>query len=441
MVPESMETQNTSGPEPWPRRQRRRLALGVAAAGVGICLALILLFKPSRSAEVMYQGRPLISYLDDLVYPVGSTNYSLAAAAVADVGTNALPAIIDVLREGTPFFVAYYLRWQTKLPAKSRAWVNRRFEPYRYQQRQQGALIAIGLLGTNAAPIAADLGALFKRGDHPRRAELSVALTKVGPSIVPYIRPLLTDPDLRIRGLAAFVFHQLGPSGAVAAEDLISGLSGADTNHRRLIVQTLGRMGGSVLPLVTNLLVSPDAVYRSVGLQAMDGLLPRARDATPMVVGMLEDADLEVRLRAALLLINWWPLPVSDWREKIATLPPEHRTRLRLAASIELLEERGPRLRAVLREGLHADAPLRFQAATRLVGFGEADANLLACIEALAIDANLQVSQRSQADAMRKTVQQRLLIGGAAETDPDPGTAGAGQSPPSTGRPSPDKFP
>ena len=156
---------------------------------------------------------------------------------------------------------------------------------------------------------------------------------------------------------------------------------------------------------------------------------------------MLEDADLEVRLRAALLLINWWPLPVSDWREKIATLPPEHRTRLRLAASIELLEERGPRLRAVLREGLHADAPLRFQAATRLVGFGEADANLLACIEALAIDASLQVFERAQAAAMRKTVRQRMLIADPAETDPDPGTAGVGQSPPSTGRPSPDKLP
>ncbi len=440
MVRESMENQNASGSN-HSSRMRGRIGWLVSAIIAGILMLLMLIRQTDQINDVEYQGRPLTRLLDDLVYPVGSTNYITAAAAVTELGTKCLPVVVEVLRDGTPLYVEYYLRWQTKLPATSRVWINRRFEPYRYQQRQQGALIAIGLLGTNAAPIATDLGELFKRGNYPERVQIANVMPKLGPSIVPYIKPFLTDPDLRTRGLAAFVLHQAGPGGAGVAEDLIAGLVGADANHRRLIVQTLGRMGGSVVPQVTNLFMHANPVYRSVGLQAMEGLLPRALDVTPTVLGMLDDADLEVRLRAALLVANWWPMPVSDWRKKIEALPPEHRTRLRLAALIELLEERGPCLRAVLREGLHADAPLSFQAATRLVGFGEADANLLACLETLAVDANLQVFQRSQVDALRKTVQQRMLIGGAAETEPGPGTAGVGQSPPSTGRPSPDKLP
>ncbi len=435
-----MENRNAISPE-LASGARRRIGWLVSAILVVILVLLLLIRQTDQINDVEYQGRPLTRLLDDLVYPVGSTNHNLAAAAVTELGAKCLPVVVEVLREGTPLYVEYYLRWQTKLPATSRTWINRRFEPYRYQQRQQGALIAIGLLGTNAAPIAADLGELFKRGDYPRRVQIATAMPKVGAAIIPCIRPFLNDPDLRTRGLAAFVFHQLGPVGAVAAGDLISGLSGADTNHRRLIVQTLGRMGSSVVPQVTNLFMHPDPVHRSVGLQAMDGLLPRALDATPIVLGMLEDTDLEVRLRAALLVANWWPMPVSDWREKMAALPPEHRTRLRLAASIEALEERGPRLREVLREGLRASAPLRFQAATRLVEYGEANLKLLACLDGLASDGELQVFERSQADAMRRTVRQRMLIADPAETDSDPGTAGVGQSPPSTGRPSPDKLP
>ncbi|HSH15014.1 MAG TPA: hypothetical protein VLD18_03200, partial [Verrucomicrobiae bacterium] len=286
-----------------PRPFRRRWLMG------GLLLVVVVIgvaVWSSQRSRPSYQGRPLEDYLADLARPPSSGSYQVASNAVVALGTDSLPVLLRNIRQPAPPHIRWFVRYQTNLPAGLRKSLHSKLDPYRYLNRQPGALNAVTLLGTNAAPLAEDLVKLF--GQEPRGLHsLAQVLPRLGPATLPHLKPLLQDTNLRVRALATFVVHELGPAGAEAAPELVAGLNGADDNQERLIVQTLGRMGAGVLPVVTNLLTSADERARRVGIKALAGVLPRARELTPALLAMLEDASPTVRLNAAILIVDWWP--------------------------------------------------------------------------------------------------------------------------------------
>ena len=85
-----MENRNAISPE-LASGPRRRIGWLVSAIIAGILMLLLLIRQADQINDVEYQGRPLTRLLDDLVYPVGSTNHNLAAAAVTELGAKCLP--------------------------------------------------------------------------------------------------------------------------------------------------------------------------------------------------------------------------------------------------------------------------------------------------------------------------------------------------------------
>ena len=64
-----------------------------------------------------------------------------------------------------------------------------KLDPWSHRNRFQGAIRAVGLLGTNAAPIVNELVAELPRLENSSRTPLSESLVKVGPTVVEPIKP------------------------------------------------------------------------------------------------------------------------------------------------------------------------------------------------------------------------------------------------------------
>ncbi len=399
----------------------------------------------SQRPKPSYQGRPLEDYLADLAWPPFSGRYLLASNAVVAVGTDSLPVLLRNIRQPVPPHIRLFVRYQTNLPASLRKSLNTRLDPHRYAYRKIGAVRAIELMGTNAAPIAADLVETFARADYSSASQLALALVRVGPAVVPHLKPHLSQGEVRMRSLAAFVLHGQGPAGAAAAPELIAGLEGADENHRRLVAQTLGRMGSAVLPQVTNLLASADSDTRLAAVRALGMMMPRAQELTRRLVLLLDDPVPEVRIEMALLLMTWWRVPVEEWRRHFASLPTDHPTRVRLKDPLDAIEQSRPRAIAVLREGLAGVAPdLQRRAAMLLVDLGQGDAAVVACLEELSTTTGIAPGDLAGMTNVLSRARRQLTNGsvsGATETWPRPGTAPAAQSPPSRDPPLADKSP
>lgn len=420
----------------------RRLMWGLVVAG----LILGGIAWLGRDPVPEFQGRKLSERLADLVRPASSGSYQAASNAVVTLDDQALPVIVRELERPTPWHVDLFLQRQNKLPTKVRASLFRWLDPYQHSNRRLGAVRALEIVGTNAAPVAAELAVALGRVDEETAAQLAPALVRVGPAMVPHLKPYLTDPEMRKRSLAVFVLHQLGPESVSAAPELIAGLEGADQNHRRLVGQTLGRMGPSVLPQVTPLLASADPEVRLVAVRALNQLLPRARELTPQLMGLLDDLSPDVRIEVAGLLVNCWNLPAEEWRRHLRKLPAEHPTRARYGESLDAFEAGEARLLEVLREGLRvADPKRRLEAASRLMQLQRVDAEVVAVLQAL--QTNLNGSPWEMAGLTNRLNQAREQLTNATFSGPDQETSSrpdpvpAGQSPPSTDPPPAGKVP
>lgn len=420
----------------------RRLAIWVVLV-VALGSAAILIYQRStdHSRDVIYDGRSIESIAGDLVYPVGMPRYDDARAAMLKLNERALPGLRSIIDRGIPRPARWFELYQGRMPVKLRNWIVRRFRPFEYRSLERGAINAVGILGTNAAPLAPALGERFAKGDLQTRSYLVQVLPKIGSAIIPQIERFLTSPDLRTRGLATFCFYQLGPIGAGSAPALVAGLKGADANQRRLIAQTLSRMGPRAFPVATNLLIDPNPEVRKVGLDALAGMLPRILMITPLILGRLHDANRDVRLQAALLITDWWPMPIAKLKQKFAALPADHPAKTKYAASIDALQRDEPLLLAVLREGLTAEPSQRLDAAKRLVAFGEIDSELLASVRQLASNTTLPTNEWNEANLLLKQVSRQFTKEVLPGSDPDPRKVEGAKSPLSTGPPPLDKSP
>lgn len=384
----------------------------------------------SQRSGPSHEGRPLDDYLADLARPPSSGSYQIASNAVIALGTNSLPVLLRNIRQPAPPHIRWFIRYQTNLPAGWRKSLHSKLDPYRYLNRQPGALNAVTLLGTNAAPLAEDLVRLFgqePRGDH----SLAQVLPRLGPATLPHLKPFLQHTNLRVRALATFVVHELGPAGVEAAPELVAGLRGADENQQRLVVQTLARMGPGAMPTVTNLLTSAEVIDRLTGVQALAGVLPRARELSPTIIRLLNDPAPSVRLSVALLIVDWWPVFDAATQERIATLGADHPWRRQYQESLELLAGCRDQLFQVLREALWEHSPAeRLEAATRLHHFFGSDDEVIASLQELANQFQPGTLQRSQVDALLRPVNRFQSIPARPQTIPHPGMVPAVQSPP-----------
>jgi HEAT repeat protein len=182
---------------------------------------------------------------------------------------------------------------------------------------------------------------ILKTGDLRQRLSAVLALGEAGREALPALPELtavLKDSQVLVRRAAAQTLAGLGADAAPAAAKLAQALRDPDPLVRQLSAQALSEIGEPAVPALLNALKDSDGAVRAMVVWALDGLSARgpevvkalahaavkdshgsvrrlalsalanmadeAKDAVPLLVGLLRDKEANLRTTAAIVLVK-----------------------------------------------------------------------------------------------------------------------------------------
>ncbi len=209
--------------------------------------------------------------------------------------------------------------------------------------RISGAM-ALGRLGTEAAPAAEPLAACAQAEDSLVQLHAGLALSRIGPSALPHLISLLDSSNETAVRTAATALARMGEQATDALESLqslagetpssevrisclqaITAIQGdpatgilkalpllddEDPDVRRACLDALRESGvteTAIREKVTDKLQDPVGAIRGSAALTLARVQPDAKAAVPALVTLLSDEDLDVRAHAAMALAHYGP--------------------------------------------------------------------------------------------------------------------------------------
>jgi hypothetical protein len=261
----------------------------VAALGF-FALATILLVIARPSSEPTYKGKPLRYWLRG--YRPGNFSWNestldTANEAVRNLGTNAIPTLLEMLQRTDSEWDVKTLKWSYKW----RAWVLKSHIievhpiPYLPGYDSVEALLAFRTLGGDAASAVPD-----------------------------FVRLLEHNPPLRCSGSVSLILGDIGPSAEEAVPALLNQLQSTNWSARGNALFALGRIRTKatvVVPRITEALDDPNPYVCGSAASALEAYGREAKSSVPVLVRKLRDLGRTPKLRASR------PVPYNDPREAV----------------------------------------------------------------------------------------------------------------------------
>lgn len=261
---------------------------GVLSIGVAHRVA------PTR--EPVYQGKPLSAWLEDLNSTSLYTQDS-AKAAIREMGINAVPALVQVLRARDSRLKSVLMDLAGKQSV-----VRCRFRTA--EERHLMAIKGCRASGPLARPaIPALIGFL----NHAETAnEAAYSLVVVDQEIFPLTRAVTNEHyevSIRCAAAARLASGQYDETTVVAV--LLRTLQDKKPEISSQAARALGvinRDPGLVIPALTECLSNPSALVRRESAGALGCFGPKAQSALPLLLKASEDGDRAVRKEAVAAL-------------------------------------------------------------------------------------------------------------------------------------------
>jgi len=252
--------------------------LAAAATGLWVC------WPPP---EPSYHGKRLRQWLDDFDGS-GSPKEAVAKDAIRQMGSQALPALVDLLgRTDVPFKkrLASWLERQSLVQIRFTWAETRRVQAAR-------AIVVIGPAAKTAVP---DLSRLLAK-DATRGAAV-IALSAIGPEVVSAMTNLFSHPNVRVRRAAVEVVGAAAQNGAMATPALLRVLRDSSQSARGSAARALGGFGQeatAAIPELTRLLSTDESAF-----DAACGLAGIGGEAWIPVISALTSTNKRTRIAAA----------------------------------------------------------------------------------------------------------------------------------------------
>jgi len=198
-----------------------------------------------------------------------------------------------------------------------------------------------------------------------------------------------TDKEAEVQDAAVECFREFGPEGKAAIPDLKHILITNPTDERRLFLafKSLESIGSASVPVIVELLNSPDSTIRKNALDSLRSMRGRAQAAVPHLVKALETQDEERRVDIIAVLRDMGP-GAKAAIPTLKTLLKSLSTDVRIMASEALhtidpkTVEGVPVLIKIIQN--EQDEGIRWEAAWALGSFGpKAKAGVPALLQAL----------------------------------------------------------
>jgi hypothetical protein len=275
-------------------KRRRIFFFMLIAAGLGGFAWLVL--KPR---EPVYRGRPLSSWLKDFEGWNFDTNLP-ACAAFREMGTNALPALLNILQSAPK-----PSRWQRVFDTLNNKQSFIKFPDGDPWAQTDAAAFALYSMGPAAKPALPVLTNLLVQTNRPILSALAVA--GVGPEGVPPLLAALTNQSVIVRYSAAWSlgWEHSGPEIVVPA--LIQGLSDKAQAVRVTAARSLGQIHAQpelAVPALMQSFPGNDPILRRSIASALGQFGGHAKAAVPMLLQSLNDTNIQDAVKKALQEID-----------------------------------------------------------------------------------------------------------------------------------------
>jgi hypothetical protein len=280
--------------------KRVRLALLLL---LGCGAAALVIRAVSHSAEPYYQGRSLTEWLAAYQNaPDGGVEEQKAADAIRQIGTNALPCLLQRLRRQTPKWRINAAGAATHLPEPLGHWW------VVWLLGGEDGLVAatagFDILGPAAAPAIPDLLRLMDGRDTHDIA--IVALASIGDVGLPFLTEALATRtnSVALRAGAAETMGLMETRNRMVVPVLVGCLE-----HEQPVAVAAARTLGvvkvepdTVVPALTNAMQRPWPNLRIAAMTSLSRFEEQARPAAPALLGRLNDAYPAVRQCATNVL-------------------------------------------------------------------------------------------------------------------------------------------
>lgn len=200
-------------------------------------VGVVILTRRERE-PVVYRGQPLKVWCV-LAYQ-GNTN---AVDVLKELGTNAMPDLIRLLRERDSFVRRQTWTHLPRLPLPVRRTIAQKYAPPQAEVVREAAARALGRLGAGAAPAITGLAKALRDKEGRVRTEAASALGSIGHDSVPALINALDDNDARTRQAAAYALGQMGAEAEAAVPALSRSLNDQDQTVRDSAAYSLTAIG------------------------------------------------------------------------------------------------------------------------------------------------------------------------------------------------------
>lgn len=215
------------------------------ASGAALLVGLLVAVRAARGPT--WEGRTVESWVEDFRL-VGGDGHKRAIKAIRAMGTNSIPALVDLLRAGHSWFdeVASYL--PSILVSESA-----RIAPSVHHWRAQTGLEA---LGAEAVPA---LLVLLCETNANLKIRAGDVLLSIGEAGVPALQQALTNDNHEVRLHAAYVLGRLNSEAQAAIPGLLLALNGGDERLRKAAGRALWQIDPNTASQAgVELTLSPD---------------------------------------------------------------------------------------------------------------------------------------------------------------------------------------
>jgi HEAT repeat protein len=307
-----------------------------------------------------------------------------ARRALACIGTPAVPALIDALKDNTENVAGLAAQTLGSILPRPKEALPALREALQHEACRAAAAAALARIDPGAsAEVVSLLLAELKREDLTRQHAALEALSRLGPAAqptVPALTEILKDPALREAALEAL--GAIGPEARSAVPAILLLPREMGEKIAGPVRRTLARMGAPAVPEVAALLKDRDPRFRRFALAILATLGPSARTILPSLVPLLEDSDTDVRASAAQLIGSLGTDAAEAVPALVANLQTyQSQARAAAASALGHLGAAAKEARPALVECLlDPDVGVRYAAALSL---GRIDPHYVECVPAL----------------------------------------------------------
>jgi HEAT repeat protein len=298
-----------------------RKRVQVALAILSVALVSVIVWHGSHEREPVYQGKGLRAWLGEYYdwgfssSTVARNGRNAAEAAVRQIGTNAIPTLLDMLRKKDSPLVTKLIPVWSRHVARTPylpmwvafpSWYQVHAEVLNHQ-----ASMGFEILRTNARPAVPALINLYEENISPSSQNyVSRSLIAIGPdatrAAIPSFLRGTASPNVLVRKNAVMALSQVHDEPSLVVSTLAKSLNDNNVTIRVSAAWGLGAFGREVRqaislaePVLTQALCDPDGTVRGTAACSLQHFGAEAKQAVPALLELLKDKDMYARGAAA----------------------------------------------------------------------------------------------------------------------------------------------